>query len=395
MKRKWMVSQGGQVIVIVALMMAALLAILALTIDGGLTYFQRRLAQNAADAAALAGARAMCVTGGGDPVAAALDYAARNGIPDPATNVAVSTSQAGTVRSVTVTITLPYDTFFAGVIGIEDTQVGALAEAACYPPCAAGVLPIAWSCTPPDVGNGSISDSCNVFPHDEDGCSYEDGDPFYIIADSESIEEDIVCLEPGEDPGESSDPDLFYVDCDIDNDGQNDVEFLSGANRSWLNLDGGASGASEMIDWVRGKNVPDVQVHTWFQGTAGVRDSVYQAVEDYRLNQNVSIPVFDMVAPGLKNKELPTPFHDEDIFVDSGAGDYFHVITYATFHVTCVSTGANDHCPAKDDLIATGAIQKPNTKTIEGCFSQALVEGRGAPGECTTDAGAYVLKLIR
>jgi hypothetical protein len=382
--------EKGQAIVIVAVMMIAFAAVLALAIDGGLTYFQRRVAQNAADAAALAGARVMCITGGGDPVAEARNYAARNGIPDPDSNVMVATSQVGMVRSVAVTVTIPYETFFAGLIGIADAEVGAEAEAACYPPCSgSGVLPIAWSCTPPDVGGGSISDTCDVYAHDADGCQYGD-DSFYIVADSDSIEEDIVC----QDPGDPVNP--AYVDCDIDNDGINDVEVLSGANRSWLNLDGGSTGSSEMENWIRGEHVPEVRNHTWFAGSTGVRDSVYQAVEDYRLNQYVIIPVFDLIAPGLKNKELPSQFHTGvDLFVDSGAGDYFHVMTFATFYVTCVSTGSHDHCPAKDDLLATGAIKKDNTKTIEGCFKQGLFEGGGLPGECSIDAGTYVLKLIR
>ena len=53
-------SENGQSLIIIALIMLALLAMLALVLDGGNTYFQRRNAQNAADAAALAGANAYC-----------------------------------------------------------------------------------------------------------------------------------------------------------------------------------------------------------------------------------------------------------------------------------------------------------------------------------------------
>jgi Flp pilus assembly protein TadG len=51
--------EQGQAIVLLALIMAALLVFAALAIDGGNTYVERRRAQNAADAAALAGARAL------------------------------------------------------------------------------------------------------------------------------------------------------------------------------------------------------------------------------------------------------------------------------------------------------------------------------------------------
>ncbi len=49
--------EQGQAIIILALAMVALLAFAALAIDGGNTYVERRRAQNAADAGALAGAR--------------------------------------------------------------------------------------------------------------------------------------------------------------------------------------------------------------------------------------------------------------------------------------------------------------------------------------------------
>jgi uncharacterized membrane protein len=50
-------NERGQAIVILALAMAALLLFASLAIDGGNAYVERRRAQNAADAAALAGAR--------------------------------------------------------------------------------------------------------------------------------------------------------------------------------------------------------------------------------------------------------------------------------------------------------------------------------------------------
>ena len=50
----------GQVLVLVVLMLVGLIAMLALVLDGGSFYSQRRQAQLAADAGALAGARARC-----------------------------------------------------------------------------------------------------------------------------------------------------------------------------------------------------------------------------------------------------------------------------------------------------------------------------------------------
>jgi hypothetical protein len=54
-------NEQGQAIVIMAFIMIGLLAFLALAIDGGNTFVERRRAQNAADAGALAGARTLWI----------------------------------------------------------------------------------------------------------------------------------------------------------------------------------------------------------------------------------------------------------------------------------------------------------------------------------------------
>src|SRR5947209_6769625 len=51
--------ERAQVIVLFAIALLAMLAAMGVAIDGGELYVQRRTAQNAADAAALAGSRAM------------------------------------------------------------------------------------------------------------------------------------------------------------------------------------------------------------------------------------------------------------------------------------------------------------------------------------------------
>jgi len=49
-------NEGGQIIVLVAILMVGLVAVVGLVTDGGLVFSQRRDLQNVADAAALAGA---------------------------------------------------------------------------------------------------------------------------------------------------------------------------------------------------------------------------------------------------------------------------------------------------------------------------------------------------
>src|SRR6202165_1607083 len=56
MHRSWLRKQSGQAVVLVAVAVVVLTAILALALDGGGIYLDRRQIQNAADSAALAGA---------------------------------------------------------------------------------------------------------------------------------------------------------------------------------------------------------------------------------------------------------------------------------------------------------------------------------------------------
>src|SRR5512139_1081114 len=103
-------SEKGQNVILIALMMMVLIGLLALVLDGGFSYASRRASQNAADAGALAGANILCGTSGGDAYAAAWDYAVtRNGAVDADISIAE--------KMITVTATIPHQSFFAGLIG--------------------------------------------------------------------------------------------------------------------------------------------------------------------------------------------------------------------------------------------------------------------------------------
>jgi len=144
----------GQVLVIFALASLVLLGALGLAIDGGYDYIQRRGMQNAADAAALAGTRAISQNQTDSQVTqVVLDTAAHNGVTDPTkvtctfitntynavTNTVGTTlpcSKAGVAMStftanytgVLVGTTEQHQTFFFRALGI--TQSGAAATAA-------------------------------------------------------------------------------------------------------------------------------------------------------------------------------------------------------------------------------------------------------------------------
>ncbi len=116
----------GQVLVVVALGLVALVAFVGLAVDGGNLYSQRRAMQNAADAGALAGAGEICY---GDPAIAAttaISYATHlNGADEDATTATVDG------HIVTVDAGRAVDTFFARIIGFETVDVTASARAAC------------------------------------------------------------------------------------------------------------------------------------------------------------------------------------------------------------------------------------------------------------------------
>src|SRR4051812_41920174 len=108
-------GEDGQMLVIFAICLVAIIAMTGLVIDGGLTYVQRREQQNVADAAALAGAYAYVnSTNQGDAGPAAQAAAAANGFTNGADGVTVSvdTSMVGGALNVTTTVTKPHRNYF-------------------------------------------------------------------------------------------------------------------------------------------------------------------------------------------------------------------------------------------------------------------------------------------
>ncbi len=147
-KRGW---GWGQALVLLALAFAGMLALLALAIDGGNAYAQRRRAQNAADAAALSATRRLWEIrrrGGseadllaaiqeainahgtfnvdGQPNRFTAEYVDENGNPiAPLPAGAIP----GNARGSQVTVINRFDAFFAGVFGFDPMEVRALATA--------------------------------------------------------------------------------------------------------------------------------------------------------------------------------------------------------------------------------------------------------------------------
>jgi hypothetical protein len=387
-------TEIGQSVVLVTLMLLGLITMLALVLDGGNFYTQRRAAQVAADAGALAGAREYCVTENGvAAVNRAYEYAVTRNEADAAT-VTVDSATG----DVTVDASITFDTFFLGILNRPQLVASASAVAACDPASSAFVLPIAWSCQPPNEGGGTTeSEDCELFYWDTfdgiDDCDLDTGggDYVYIVVDSEDIGEDVVCADP-ENPPEG---DVLAVDCDFNDDGTNDVELLSAGSRSWLDIGGTGGSASDLIDWIENGLGEPIYPHTWFAGQRGATTSVYAAIHENALNQQVVIPVFNAICDGYPATNCADQMHAEDEIItasETADNDYFHVISFALFYPTCVQAGSyprGGDCPVNELLDLP-----PQVKTVEGCFLEGVDPSLGSGGG-EIDTGADVVYLKR
>ncbi|MHB1319558.1 MAG: pilus assembly protein TadG-related protein, partial [Anaerolineae bacterium] len=121
-------TQRGQTLVVVALSMMVLMLMAGLAVDVGMAYTDRRDMQNAADAAALAGAQKWC-DGDGDQAATTAQFVAINlNGADPDPNLTKVTSANFTVNVVAGTKS---QTFFFRLVGIDEVPVRAEAAAIC------------------------------------------------------------------------------------------------------------------------------------------------------------------------------------------------------------------------------------------------------------------------
>jgi len=140
---RWLNGRGrrerGAVAVVVALCMVVLMGFTALAIDLGSIYSDQQQLQNGADAGALAIAQS-CQRG--SCVDTADKYVKANKLDGQATGKAVINQTAG---SVTVEADSIHQNWFAGVLGIATTAIGATATATYGYPSGGAVLPLAFS----------------------------------------------------------------------------------------------------------------------------------------------------------------------------------------------------------------------------------------------------------
>ena len=303
---------------------------------------------------------------------------------------------------IVVTATVTHDTYFASFVGYDQLDARAVAAAGCAPVCPVGVLPIAWSCRDP-IG-GYANDWCAIdYPPESEEHPELNINNLYIVMDSDKLVDDLkYCMDPPNSPlpagcgGKNQPP--CPVDCDLDNDGLNDL--LTGGDRSWLDLDGGGGGASELSNWITGGFPGEIVLNNWFASQTGSATSIFHTV-DTIVNTDVYIPVFDQICEGdpsdpanQENCHFRDNSPTEEVIYGGGtATTYYRIVGFAAFRVTCVFSGGKDECTGHQWLKQN--LDKKDfpdsTKTIEGYF----LPPDTIPGDpCEGDAAQTNLSTI-
>lgn len=404
-------SEKGQAIVLIVVSVFIMVVMAALVVDGGNLYLNRRRAQTAADAAALAAAYEYCVNHGSlaDANTTAKEYALvqNHGTAvvdldgDPNNSIEILFDPSEKEFTVEVEITKP--TFFAKVFGIKEETVRADASADCLIPggLQGNVAPIAWTCSPPvggtvgdcvvervpydifqdiedsgfdfsnnilDVGDGATAAS---YQSDLDGVLGE-GKSLYVVMDTEKFDETTVCQMYG-----------GPVLCDFNGDGE--IDIAAGGNRGWLYLEGNSSDLDNiMLNGTEGL----VTKNKWYPGKPGADDNVVSVAHDFKINKIVLIPVYDKICETndfYTDCDYVSP--PDTVWEWSGEYTYYHIVDFAAFMITCVYDNPQDKCPGRD----YAGLGKKDADTIEGYYLDGIaVNGIDGGGD---DLGVYVLSL--
>lgn len=406
---------AGQVVVVVVLMMVVILGIVALILDGGDIMVNRRTAQAAADAGAMAGAQRACA-GFGDAATVADAYAVTNG----ATNTTIDV--VGT--SVTVTAEVENDSFFAGIFGAESLIASATASAGCYGVSGKSVVPLAWRCLPPDgMGPFNPDYGCKMqtlsWPDELkpllDGQTVEISNflgthtaNYYLngtnIVDTLSstippeqiyivITEDKICFEDSGDPND--------IICDIDGDGKKDIKM--GGDRGWLYL---TVDTSNISDWVDDGPHPHITLepHIWLSGKSGVETDVYiKMVSSGFQGEVVLIPIYNVIcedSPLVDTSCVDAAHASPPWPVFSGVDDfsemknqapYYHIVAFAPFYVSCVSKLGD--CPGLQYAASMDPNLDDKTPVIEGFFISDFNVLPDLDQTCAFDIGNCTISL--
>lgn len=282
MKRWWPIQEKGQILIQTAVLLVVLLGFAALAVDVGKAYAERRRMQNAADAAALAGARALCMNQGADAAhAAGVRFLLENGVPEANTGGDAVTVDGNWVRANAL---IESEALLSGVLGINSTNVTAQAAAAC----------------------GAARSACGLWPiaFELDLWAEEACKPQKIAIWSDDTKE-AACVLLNEETGVLEERDSI-CDCYICEWAGEPISVFTSTSRGWIDLTGSQAdiyndsctasgcGADELkchIGSPSGSLVELGENGICMAGNRGVRASVQQPV-NARGGDTISVPIY-------------------------------------------------------------------------------------------------------
>ena len=387
--------EQGQILVIVAIMMFALIAMTALIIDGGSLMSNRRTAQAAADAGALAGAQCIC-TGdcpGGSPEGTAKLYATNNGA-EADTAVSVSGGE------VTVLATVENASFFANIFGEENLTATAEAVAICSPPSLGNSpLPVAFYAYTPALN-----------PTDPD----EEPDPTSTISKYDF--QTLVNLLKTTGPEGLPLDDIYIIGenvkvCDDQTTGTELCEDVSyegfGGDRLWIDLFPLYDGPQNIQSLIEnGLDRPLGEVPIWVNAYSGNVTSAYTAIPDIEQSYEelegmeallVAIPLFDDIC--VPSQETCNFGDDNKIEGFSDSSRSYRISGFGAFLVTCMRTNSGckfgcveDVCPGYNE-----AADSDIKNSFEGywVYDSPLNLSDGLGGSEGYPGGTLTITLIK
>ena len=405
----------GQVLPLIILMVVAIIGMVALILDGGDVMSNRRTAQAAADAGALAGSQRACA-GFNDAKAFAETYATTNG---------ATTANATVVgASVTVDVLVENPSFFGNIFGQDTLTASATASAGCYGVSGKSVVPLAWRCLPPDgIGPYNPDYGCkmqtlswtdelkpllegqtvaisnflgtHVSDYYMNGTNIIDSygsnrppEQIYIV-----ITEDKICFEDSGDPND--------IICDIDGDGKKDIK--TGGDRGWLYL---TADTSNISDWVDNGPHPNINLepHVWLSGKSGVETDVYIKMDNSGFaGAVVLIPIYNVfcVNSPLDDPTCITAAHAsppwpqflglDDFSEIKNQSPYYHIVAFAPFYVSCVNKLGN--CPGYQYAVSMDSNLDKKSPVIEGYFLSDFDVEPDINQGCVFDIGNCIISL--
>ena len=394
--------ETAQILPIVAIGMVAIIGLAAILLDGGVLMANRRAAQAAADAGALAGARLSCLHADPSTIeAGALKYAVELNGADPSTTADYDPSTG----LVTVVAKKEQNSWFARIFGDTSLSAGASASAGCYHPSAGQrVLPLAfWYKTAPKKASDidcETEGSCSLVNWNfttlmnklsSTSAANLPLDDIYIVAESTKVCEKtsggIVCA------GLSAN--------------------ASGGNRSWIDLSkvGDTSNLKKIIKY--GLDKP-IYLPAWISAESGTVTSVFKADNFEGLDpipgyegmeaRLVFVPVYDLYCKqGSTCQPEPDPVYDLGsihYYLKNNNKSAYRLVGFAPFVLTCVTKNhkaefgislQGGKCPGY--YYAEQSQQDIGKDAIEGYFVDGLPVDMFFWGTGGVDAGLQVISL--